>query len=247
MFIKMNDTPSIQSQNHAYETPGTIFCDGKKAVNITLEQLIEDNENWGTLYAVVCIYWLERVFPSKKAHAGKHSHSSIIIPYEVKTELIDTLLEQLFEKLVTDKSEQGDRRRVTVMNLSERGRLLGEELFTKHTSITLEHFYWNQEMPNEARAKQFEWYEYKPDGRQNDAKEFEESLDNDWFMQYLIQTPGMALEATSLSQKELNEDIFVQYLAGHAKELYLAVDPKIYPIVENPLYVKNRKQLFWNR
>lgn len=247
VFIKLNESPCIESTDYTYEIPRTIFCERKEIANLSLDKLIDDAENWGTLYAVICIYWMERMLsPSCHTHE-KRSHTSIAVRYEVKAERIDILLEQLFERIVLDESEQGDRKRVTVMNLSAQGKALGEELLTKHTSATLEHFYWKQEMPEEASAERFTWYEYKSDSGQNYSKEFEETLNKDWFMQYLIHTSGIALEATSLSQEELHKDCFVQYLVSHVKEVYLSVDPKMWSNKETSLGVNNRKQLFWNR
>ena len=246
MFTKLSSGPRIESAYFAYEMPRTIFCEGKADIEFSLDRLIKDKETWGTLYAVACIYWLEQVFPSRK-HLSECPYSFTAVAYEVDEKWIVRLLEHLFEQIVIDKAEQGERRKVTVKNLSEQGKRLGGELFTKHTSAALEHFYWNREMPKEAPAERFTWYAYKPDVGQNYSKEFEETLDKDWFMQYLIHTSGIALEATSLSQKELDEDIFVQYLASHVKELYLSVNPKMWPDREKPSGVNNRKLLFWNR
>ena len=246
MFIKREDSPYMESINYAYEMPKTIFCESKADNGISLDNLIADKETWGTLYAVICIYWIEQVFPSRKRQSER-SYSFTAVAYEVEERLIASLLEHLFEQIVIDRAEQGERRKVTVKNLSEEGKRLGEELFTKHTSTVLEHFYWNREMPEEEAEERFAWYEYKPDGGHKYSEEFEETMDSDWFMQYLIHTSGIALEATSLSRKELDEDIFVQYLASHVKELYLSVNPKMWPDRENPSGVNNRKLLFWNR
>lgn len=245
MFRRCNakSFPKFPESAYSNVKQKTIFCKSNLESTVSLDNLIHKKKNWGLLYSVACIYWLEQVLPFKKRSSSERAHTWSAVQIQVDTQFDISLAEHFFERLIISESEQGISRSITTINLSEQGRLLGKEMFTKQNSLTLEHFYWRHRMPKESPAETFEWYSYEPNCLYQLPKRFEEKMENDWLMQYFIQTPGSVLEATCLLQKELDDDIFIQYLANQGKKLYLSFDPKLYPNVDNPFGIQNRKQL----
>jgi hypothetical protein len=249
MFIPLSYRPRTKVKSfYRLGKPYKYECKSSSLYVPEIAELIKDKKSWGILYAVVYMDWFVRNFCALKSM--EKDQPPIYIEIDVAENFESPLLLIAFKDVLVHElqNESGERKkRLILKDLTVAGQALAKEVYALGNSEALKKFYPTKitSVDEDVAADGATYYEYQMN---NDELSYDVTslLDNDWFMQYLCDTPNAVLEATVFSNEELDRNPIVQYLYQRVGVVYLSVSSNLSPHEFFPKGIHARKQLFWS-
>lgn len=205
-------------------------------------------EDYRLLHAMLHSYWyINNFIASNKSDKCSFSNE-MVVDYEYNSSLSLMMYEHVVVQEVEQDNKKGIRKLINMSDFTEFGWSAISQYYDSGYSISTSHFFPIRKLITESTESvrnEVLYFLYTP-SKVLLTKELESELDEDSYMQFLIQNDYLDLPATNYTLKELNNDPFIYYLATHVHKLYLIVDPNVSNYVdENINNFQSIKRLIW--